>query len=271
MTIGLVGCGLIGGSIGLACRANGHRVLGTDSDAGSSKIALERGCVDALGQLAEIAQSDIIFICVPPKATEAVSEAIATLKSKESIVSDCTSIKGPIVSWLKEHPDNRFIPGHPMAGHEKSGPKFASAWMFRGAKWILCPLKSTDKSALKKLESVIGEMGATPIRIDVQTHDRDVAYLSHVPHAIAASLVRLGARLDSVEAAAGSWKDLTRVGGVDPELWTQICMENRAELCAAMDEMQKEWNLLADALANDDESAVRRFFVEAQIAKGAAK
>ncbi|HJP82004.1 MAG TPA: prephenate dehydrogenase/arogenate dehydrogenase family protein [Fimbriimonadaceae bacterium] len=271
MTIGLVGCGLIGGSIGLACRANGHHVTGVDSNPGSSKIALERGCVDVIGELKEVAQSEIIFICVPPKATASLAEDVIALKSPESIISDCTSIKGPVVSWLKEHPNNRFIPGHPMAGHEKSGPKFASAWMFRGAKWILCPLKSTDKSALKKLEALISEMGATPIRIDAQTHDRDVAYLSHLPHAIAASLVRLGARLDSVEASAGSWKDLTRVGGVDPELWTQICMENRVELCAAMAEMQKEWSLLSDALAANDESAVRKFFVEAQSAKGESK
>jgi prephenate dehydrogenase len=253
MTIGVVGVGLIGGSIGLACRGNSHRVIGFEPF--EPLTAFERGCVDELGSLEEVSQSDIVFLCVPPAHIVEVSREVCRTKPSATVVTDCGSIKGPIVEWLSSAGEGRYVPGHPMAGHEKSGAKFASAWMFRGAKWILTPCDFTEPESIKVVEKIVKEMGAVPVRVDAGRHDREVAVLSHLPHVLAAVLIRMGGKLDSTEASAGSWKDLTRVGGVDPNLWTQILMANRTEI--------------AKVLA--DEGGVQAFFKEAQRAKEGKK
>ena len=269
MTIGVVGVGLIGGSIGLACRGNSHRVIGFEPF--ETKTSIDRGCVDELGSLEEVSKSDIVFLCVPPSQIVEVSREVCRTKLSATVVTDCGSIKGPIVEWLSSAGEGRYVPGHPMAGHEKSGAKFASAWMFRGAKWILTPCDFTESAAIKAVEKVVTEMGATPVRVDAERHDREVAVLSHLPHALAAVLVRLGGKLDSTEASAGSWKDLTRVGGVDPNLWTQILMANRAEVARVLAEFEAELGQLRAALETGDESGVQAFFKEAQRAKEGKK
>ena len=269
MTIGVVGVGLIGGSIGLACRGNSHRVIGFEPI--EPQTAFERGCIDELGSLEEVSISDVVFLCVPPALIVEVSRDVCRAKTSATVVTDCGSIKGPIVEWLGSAGEGRFVPGHPMAGHEKSGAKFASAWMFRGAKWILTPCDFTESAAIKAVEKIVKEMGAVPVRVDAERHDREVAVLSHLPHALAAVLVRMGGKLDSTEASAGSWKDLTRVGGVDPNLWTQILMANRAEVARVLVEFEADLGQLMAALETGDEGGVQAFFKEAQRAKEGKK
>jgi prephenate dehydrogenase len=265
--IGIVGCGLIGGSIGLACRSSGHRVVGSDAQPAAESVAFERGCIDERGTLESVAQSELVFVCVPPVDLVSTCVQVCRVKPSATVVSDCASVKGPVVEWLDSAGEDRFVPGHPMAGHEKSGAKFASAWMFRGAKWILTPGDYTASSAIKLVESVVVEMGAIPVRGVASQHDREVAVLSHLPHALAAVLVKMGARLDSTEASAGSWRDLTRVGGVAPNLWTQILLANRHEVVRVLSEFQHELGQLLSALEQADEPAVREFFAQAQQAK----
>jgi len=267
MTVGVVGCGLIGGSIGLACRSNGHRVSGFEPDPGSAKVAMDRGCIDELKSLEEVSQSDITFICVPPGIVETVIDSVMAAKPKHTVATDCTSVKGSVVSWLNENKCEMFVPGHPMAGHEKSGPQYSSAWMFRGAKWIITPAKFTYSGAIQKVEAMVKEMGATPVRVKAERHDRDVALLSHLPHALAAVLVKLGGELESTEASAGSWRDLTRVGGVDPNLWSQILCSNREEVAKILGEFNKTLGELQRLLEAHDQDGVKAFFEEAKVAK----
>lgn len=267
MTIGIVGCGLIGGSIGLACRSNTHTVLGFEPDSASAKTAVDRGCVNRMGSLEEVAQSDITFICVPPGIVESVLSQVMAAKPKHTVVTDCTSVKGSVVRWLDENQNDMFVPGHPMAGHEKSGPQYASAWMFRGAKWILTPAKFTYSGAIQKVEALVKEMGASPVRVKAERHDRDVALLSHLPHALAAVLVKLGGELESTEASAGSWRDLTRVGGVDPNLWSQILTSNRDEVAKILGQFNNSLSELQGLLESDDQAGVKALFEEAKVAK----
>jgi prephenate dehydrogenase len=267
MTVGIVGCGLIGGSIGLAMRAAGHRVLGFELDSQNAKIAQDRGCVDEIVSLAAAAQSDICFLCVPPSVIATISGDVCGLKDAETVVTDCTSIKAPVVEWLLANPNSKYVPGHPMAGHEKSGPKFASAWMFRGAKWLLTPVKATDKSAIKVVETAVKEIGAIPVRVSAEEHDREVALLSHLPHALAAVLVRLSSELESTEASAGSWQDLTRVGGADPSLWTEILIGNRIQVSKIIGSFQNQLDKLAQAIEAEDRSAVLIYLNKAKEAK----
>ena len=143
-----------------------------------------------------------------------------------------------------------------MAGHEKGGATYASAWMFRGARWIITPVKATSPASVRVVEGLVKAMGATPVRIDAEGHDRHVATVSHLPHVLAALLVNMGESLESVGAAGGSWRDMTRVGGVDPDLWTQIFMRNRTELAHCLRDYEAGLSGLREALERDDREAV---------------
>lgn len=237
MTIGIVGVGLIGGSIGMALKACKHRVIGFDPKPEHIHKAIERHCIDEGATLEQIGAADAVFIAVPPAQVIATLAELEPHLGADTVVSDCTSVKSQILEWVMEHPTlaERFVGGHPMAGHEKSGPSYASEWMFRNAKWILTPTKKTSTAAKERITALVKETGAKPVRIDAAEHDHHVAVLSHLPHIVAAALVELGAEVESPEVAAGSWRDLTRVGGVDPELWSQILAGNSTQTRIALD------------------------------------
>jgi prephenate dehydrogenase len=266
VTIGIVGLGLIGGSIGLALRASRHKLIGCDPNPEHVRVALERGCVDVAAELSEVAKADVVFVAIPPAIVTNVLAEIEQSLGPNTVVTDCTSVKSEIVAWAAEQKTTWFVPGHPMAGHEKGGPQFASAWLFRNARWILTPVgKST--SNLKVLETLITEMGAKPVRISAEDHDRHVAILSHLPHVLAGQLVLNASKLSHVDAAGGSWKDWTRVAGVDPELWSQILLGNRTAVSTSLREFAKELETLATQLDEADAAAVKKFFVSAAAAK----
>lgn len=267
MTVGVVGLGLIGGSIGLALREPGRQVVGYDPSPQHSKVALDRFCVDRLGSLAEVSAADVVFVAAPPQSVVNVLEKLATLRGPSTIVTDCTSVKGDVVAWAAKTGVDWFVPGHPMAGHEKSGPGFASSWMFRNARWILSPTAKTGRDALKRVTELVKAMGAVPVKVDPATHDRQVAILSHLPHALAATLVLLGEELERTDVSGGSWRDLTRVGGVDPELWTQIFSGNRRELARALGDAEAILRDLRTALEENDAPAVHALLTRAQAAK----
>lgn len=232
-----MGVGLIGGSIGMALKGAGHRVLGCDPNPEHLTKAIDRHCIDERADLPAIARADAVFVAVPPARVTEVLEAMEPHLGEETAVTDCTSVKSQILEWVARRPAlaARFVGGHPMAGHEKSGPAYASDWMFRNAKWILTPTGTTSTAAKERITALVKETGAKPVRIDAAEHDRHVAVLSHLPHVVAAALVELGAEIESPEVAAGSWRDLTRVGGVDPELWSQILAGNSTQVRLALD------------------------------------
>jgi prephenate dehydrogenase len=143
--------------------------------------------------------------------------------------------------------------------------------MFRGAKWIVCPIKPTNREALRSVEQLIKAMGATPARMNPDQHDRQIAMLSHLPHAIAGVLVQMKVEFDGDDVSGGSWRDLTRVGGVDPNLWTQIFAENRVELSRAIADMEQRLSNLRTTLDTNDIKAIRTFFEDSRKAKKKAK
>ena len=267
MTVGIVGLGLIGGSVGLALRTPGRPIIGWDPDALAAEIAHKRFCVDRTASFEEVAQADVVFVCAPPPRIVECLERLAQLKRAETVVTDVGSVKSDIVRWAVENKADWFVPGHPMAGHEKSSAQYASAWMFRNAKWILTPARVTGKTPMRTIEVLVREMGAEPVKVEAEEHDRHVAVVSHLPHVLAGGLVKMGSTLSNLDAAAGSWKDLTRVGGVDPGLWTDILTGNRSAAIEAIRQMELELVTVREALEQNDVAAVRQFFTEAQKAK----
>jgi prephenate dehydrogenase len=267
MTIGIVGLGLIGGSIGLALRDPSRTVLGYDVSESNAKVALSRFCVDRLATLAAVSQSDLVFVAVPPAHVVSMLDQIAEVRGQDTVVTDCASVKADVTVWADKEGSTWFVGGHPMAGHEKNGAAFSSAWMFRNASWILTPTKSTDPKALKLVEETIRHIGGDPVRIPPDAHDRQVAVLSHLPHALAAALVMVGVGSSNPQLGGGSWKDLTRVGGVDPSLWTQIFMGNRQPLAKALEETQEILAKFHQSLLDGDERSLRDLFEQAKGAK----
>lgn len=267
MTVGVIGLGLIGGSVGLALREPGRTILGYDPSETNAKLAHDRFCIDRIATFEEVAQADVVFVAAPPRFVIQTLERLAEVRAPSNVVTDCTSVKGDIVAWAQSTKADWFVGGHPMAGHEKSGPGFASSWMFRNARWILTPTKHTRKDAVKAVETIVKAMGAVPVRADAQAHDRQVAILSHLPHAFAAVLVTLGEELERTDVSGGSWRDLTRVGGVDPDLWTQIFFENRTELSRALRDSEALLAEMRKALEAEDIATVRAAFERARMAK----
>lgn len=265
--MGIVGLGLIGGSIGLALREPGRKILGYDPSPENSKLAKDRFCVDDLLPMEEVSRSDFVFVAAPPQKVVSVLDQISSLRGENTVVTDCTSVKTEVAQWAERTKSPWFVGGHPMAGHEKSGPGFASSWMFRNARWILTPVRGTDKAAVKKVEELVRAMGAIPVRGDAATHDRQVAILSHLPHALAATLVTMGEELERTDVAGGSWRDLTRVGGVDPDLWSQILMGNRNEISRVLKDFEVHLSGIRETLESGDESALRAILERARTAK----
>lgn len=267
MTVGIVGLGLIGGSIGLALRDPDRVLIGYEPNPANAKVAIERFCVDRVANLEEVAEADVIFVAVPPANLESTLNYLADHKRPDTVLTDCTSVKEAAVNWALRTQEMQFVPGHPMAGHEKNGPSYASAWLFRGARWLLTPLPQTELKAVRQVSDLVRTMGAVPILMGAEEHDRNVAIVSHLPHAFAGVLVQMAESIRPNELSGGSWKDLTRVGGVDPQLWTQIFLGNAGQLKHILRESSTQLSALADSLEANDEHAIRAFFEQALRAK----
>jgi len=277
MTVGIVGTGLIGTSIGMGLVAEGVTVLGVDPNAGALQVAQRRFGISMPAEIADLRDCEVVFVTAPPRFCADVITEVLNVVSGETVVTDATSVKSEIVEAVRQKIGllPNFVPSHPMAGHEKSGPEYASQWMFRGAKWLVTPHEGCSGTAIKKLEKVVELLGGVPVRCGLDEHDRAVAVVSHLPHVFAALLVNYGAELESKDIGGGSWRDLTRVAGVDPDLWTQILTGNRRPVASLLRRAAQD---LA-ALANDLDAAsladstknvgVDAFFRNAQEAKKA--
>ncbi len=265
MQIGIVGTGLIGGSIGMSLKSQGYEVFGCDSSAEHIEVALRRNAIDRGVSLVEVAKLDLVFVCVSPSLVVPLSQEAYGLKGELSVFTDCGSTKSEIAAWASSKPD--FVPGHPMAGHEKSGPSFATNWLFRGAKWILTPNKETSSGALDLVETFVKKMDAIPVRLAPETHDRQIGVLSHLPHVLAALLVESRKSIPSGDISAGSWKDLTRVAGVDPKLWADIMISNRAELANILEAFTANMASVQGLLEANDRKGLEKWLKDIAVAK----
>lgn len=261
---GLVGTGLIGGSVGLALRSRGWQVTGTDRDQAMARLALELGALDATGIDPE---ADITFVATP---VGAVPEAIrGALAAGLGVVTDVASVKASVVDGID---DPRFVGGHPMAGSEQLGVQGASADLFEGAVWVLTPVAGTDPDAYALVRSVVSSLGAEVLALAPDRHDDLVAMVSHVPHLTAASLMRLADRRASEHAAllrlaAGGFRDMTRVASGSPTIWPDICVDNRTAIVEVLDQLIGALEEVRDAVAKADRAGVLATLEQAQQAR----
>lgn len=230
-TLGIVGVGLIGGSVGLAARGAGWEVVGVDRPEVLEK-AQELGAVDRASTLKEVRGADLVVLAAPiSKVTALLSELTPT----DALVTDVASAKSAIVR-AAEGENLRFIGGHPMAGSQLAGVANAKVELFHGARYFLTTTARTDPDDYREVSSFVRELGSVPTAVDPEKHDLLMAALSHLPHLMAAALLKVASDIspEALSFAGPSFRDLTRVGASNPALWSDILAENAPALGEAL-------------------------------------
>jgi prephenate dehydrogenase len=266
--LAIVGTGLIGASAGLAARRAGiDDVAGWDDDAEALGVAAERGAAVPAGSLEEALNgADIALVAVPVASLPLLVRATLERAPATCAVTDVGSTKGAVCAAAGG--DARFVGGHPICGAETRGPGRANAELFDGATWFLTPLAGTDPERYRAVHGLVSALGARPVAIDPDAHDRLVAVTSHLPHALANVLLnQAGASRfeghDPIAAAGGSLRDMARVAGANPRIWVDIFLDNRKALGGALAEHRRRVEQLEAALAEGDAGYLARWIGEA--------
>ena len=264
--VAVVGLGLIGGSLAAACRKQGlvGTLVGFDADPAALKEAVALGLVDEAGRdaAAVAAGADLTVLAVPVGALEEVAAAIAPVLGPAAVVTDVGSVKGPLVHRLEARlPAGRYVPAHPIAGRERSGPSAASASLFEGARCVLTPTPRTDRQALAQIRRLWEGVGAVVETMDPGEHDVIFAAVSHLPHAVAYALMNTMLDLkaegqDLLAYSAGGLRDFTRVAASDPTMWRDIFLANRAALLDALRRFRAALERVETALTAGDGPAL---------------
>lgn len=241
MNIGIVGLGLIGGSIGLDLRSRGFDVFGVSSRQQTCDRAQARGVVsEASIHLSLMAAADVVFICTPLGSIEPIVRDLVPYLSPHTIVTDVGSVKTPIVQAVSSLWPN-FVGGHPMAGTAESGIEAAVPDLFVGRPYVLTPQAQTPAAAVDRVEEIARLLGASVYRCSPLDHDRAVAWISHLPLMASATLVAAGALEGdrhivnlAQHLASSGFRDTSRVGGGNPELGVMVAKYNREELLRSL-------------------------------------
>jgi len=238
--VAVLGVGLIGGSIGLAARERvGADVVGFDPRSEALTAASERGAVShTAGSVAEaVAGADAVFACAPVGALPALVKEALEHTGDDTVVTDVGSVKRHMAAAV-DHP--RFIGGHPVAGAESAGVGSARPDLFDGSAWYLTPTERSGGLLYERLHGLLVQLGAQPVAIDAETHDRVLAAVSHLPHVIANVLVSQAARRltqddERLPRVGPSFRDMTRVAGANPAIWTDIYLSNAEAIADEID------------------------------------
>ena len=275
-TLAIVGAGLIGGSFALALKQAGAvgEVLGVGRTPQSLARAQELGLIDRAVDWAEAGRADCILLALPVGETAAVLARLAPHLKPGAIVTDAGSTKANVVEAARAALGARaadFVPGHPIAGSEQSGPAAARADLYRGRKVVLTPQADTRADALATVRALWEATGAQVETLDAALHDRVFAAVSHLPHLAAFALVDdLARRADSevfFRFAASGFRDFTRIAGSSPEMWRDIALANRDALTDELDAYLGALQTLRQAVADGDAATLLEIFSRARTAR----
>jgi prephenate dehydrogenase len=275
-TLAIVGTGLIGGSFSLALKQAGavREVLGVGRNPASLTAALELGLIDRAASWVEAGQADCILLAMPVGVTESVLKSLAPHLKTGAIVTDAGSTKTNVVEAARAALGARFadfVPGHPIAGSEQSGPGAARADLYQGRKVVLTPHADTRADALATVRALWEAAGAQVETLDAELHDRVFAAVSHLPHLAAFALVdELAQRADGdtfFRFAASGFRDFTRIAGSSPEMWRDIALANREALLTELDAYVAALQALRQAVAGEDADGLLKLFSRARAAR----
>lgn len=271
----VIGVGLIGGSLARALRQAGYvgEVVGCGRGIANLQRAVELGVIDRFetdpGKA--VAGADFVVLSVPLRMMGMLMDAIAPHLDAHAVLTDAGSAKGSVVEAARASLGDRlarFVPGHPIAGTEKSGVEASFAELYRGRRVILTPLENTDRGAVEQVAAAWRAAGAGVSEMAVVHHDEVLAATSHLPHVLAYGLVdtlsRWSDRDEIFTYAAGGFRDFTRIASSDPEMWRDICLANGDALVAALERYTRDLEQLTEAVRSRDGERLETAFSNAQ-------
>ena len=283
--IGVVGLGLIGGSIAKAIKENTeHEIYGYDTHETTFRKALLINAID--GELKDeyLSSCDIVIIALYPHATVDYIKANANIFKKGCIVTDCCGVKErvcDIVNPIAEANGFIFIGGHPMAGLEHSGFEYSKKALFDNASMILTPMAGVSIEALQEIKGLFLKLGFTNIQISTaKEHDEIIAFSSQLAHVVSSAYIKSPAALEHKGFSAGSYKDLTRVAKLNEHMWTELFLENRENIAHEIDGIIERLTAYSAAIKNDDAAALeqllrdgreKKALIDGEIFKGILK
>jgi len=263
--LGLVGLGLLGGSVAKAARAQGlaDEIVAVGRDRARLEPALRDGAIDrASTDIAEgVAGVDFCLLATPVATLSALLPDVWRALPSDAVLTDVGSTKAAIVETAERLAAARplaFVGSHPMAGSEQAGYRVSRADLFRGATVIITPTERTDSHAVKRVAEFWEALGGRLVTLDPVTHDRATAAISHLPHLVADALVDAVVRMDPrfFGVAGRGFKDTTRIAASDPRMWREIFQENRAGLAEALAAFRAALDDLERLIAHDDAPAI---------------
>jgi 3-phosphoshikimate 1-carboxyvinyltransferase len=277
----VIGLGLIGSSLALAARNAGlaTQVVGISRRSSTLDLAVELGVIDrpeqSLAAIApELGAGDLVVIGVPTLTVPAILKECAELLSDQVTITDVASVKGSVMAAAMDiygHLPTQLVPGHPIAGSEKSGVTAAKADLFKDHRVILTPHADSGESHVRLVENLWQSVGARVSSMDVQEHDEVLAATSHLPHFLAYSLVdTLASMHDNREIfryAAGGFRDFTRIAASDPIMWRDIALANRQAILTVLDQIMDNFSEMRSAIDKGDETYLMDVFTRAREAR----
>lgn len=270
---GIVGLGLMGGSLGKAIRENilsvpgcSGKIYGSDINSASLDLASRQHICDRVFSAEDVdsmlGECDFVYICLYPHATVDFLKQHRDSFKSGSIVSDISGVKALVFDSLNDfyRPDVDFIPGHPMAGSEKEGYANSSGGIFKNHNYIVMPLETNSRENVELFKTLVGGLGFTRVvETDAKIHDHKIAFTSQLCHVIASSLVD-SAEDDSITAfGGGSFEDLTRIALINAPLWTELFLANKRELLSHIDKFTESLGRLRDEIEKGEDEKIRLY------------
>jgi len=276
--LAIIGIGLIGGSLSLALKQAGQvkHVVGYARNEATRERALSLGIIDTAAASIEaaVAEADVILLAVPIGAMASVLAEMAPHLTDNMIITDAGSTKAGVAKAASDILGNsisQFVPGHPIAGTEKSGPSAAFATLYQDHKVILTPMKQTNVSAVETIKTMWQQTGAEVSEMTVEHHDLILAATSHIPHLLSFNLVGLLAQNEDVDEvlryAAGGFRDFSRIASSNPVMWRDICLSNHDAILTLLQQYQQQLTEIEQAIQEQDGDYLMTLFQSAKTAR----
>ena len=274
MIVGIVGLGLIGGSMAKAYkRSEGIKILGCNRSKSIEDFAILSGTVDEALTMENLSSCDLLLLTAYPQAAEEFLLEAAPHISKHTVVMDCLGTKRGICSMafpLAEKYGFTFVGGHPMAGTHNSGFKYSRADMFDGAPMVIVPHRYDDMQLLDSIKKMLEPVGFASITVTTaEKHDEMIAFTSQMAHIVSNAYIKSPSAGGHKGFSAGSYRDLTRVAWLNPQMWAELFLENGDNLVKELDFLIEKLGEYRSAIENKDEETLVRILDEGRMRKKA--
>lgn len=266
MIITVVGLGVVGGSFVKALKGKGYDVYGIDTDINTLELAKKEGyIIEGYSEGKEIIKkSDLVMICLYPSL---VLDFIKNNEFKKGcIISDAVGIKSYFLAQALEMIDDdvEYVSGHPMAGREKKGFAYASKEVFQNANYIIIEHEKNKKESIKFMQDFVSSLGFKSVKImSPYDHDEIISFTSQLPHVLAVSLINSdNQKYETGKYIGDSFRDLTRIANINEDLWSELFLNNKKYLLQSMEQFEKQFDFIKEAIKNDNEEVLKELFRE---------